>query len=181
MAEWKKAVGYTSEWKMPQSLPEGYTVAGGRTQLQIERVDPEWADQYGRALKKEASRTGEAVSWVQVGTAAKSELPGLFVPNLLLTSKEGREITVSWQTIPQGTNITMDVKTGNGATAEKLNVNGIGAVYTYNADNFLSHTGNVQTLAWAEETNGKTILYELSSEASANLKEDLLAIAAYMK
>ncbi|TMV46903.1 hypothetical protein FE783_25025 [Paenibacillus mesophilus] len=181
MTEWKKAVGYTAEWKLPQLLPEGYAVAGGRTQQQFERVAPEWADQYGRALKKAADRNGEEVSWVQVGTAAKSKLPGVFVPNLLLTSDKGHEITVSWQTIPQGTNITMNIKTGSRATAEKLSVNGADAVYTYNADNFLSHTGNVQTLAWAEETNGRTILYELSSEASANLKEDMHSIAAHMK
>lgn len=181
MAEWKKAVGYTAEWKLPHLLPEGYAVAGGRTQQQIERVAPEWADQYGRALKKEADRTGEAVSWVQVGTAANPLLPGVFVPNLLLTSSKGHEITVSWQTIPQGTSITMDIKTGNGTTIENLNANGVSAVYTYSADNFLSHTGNVQTLAWAESSNGKTILYELYSEASANLKDDLLAIASHMK
>lgn len=180
LAEWKKKAGFDSAWKIPTMLPEGFTIAGGRTQLPTEGVTSEWIDRYGRALQKEAGKSGESVAWVKVEKEPLPSFSGVYAPNLVLKTKTGEEVTVSWMTIPEGTNVIMDVKAGGGTAAEKLQVNGSDAVYTYSPNHFFSETGQMQMLMWAESAGGSTIKVELTTESSSVSKEDLLAIASHM-
>ncbi|MEF3304843.1 hypothetical protein [Paenibacillus sp. GYB003] len=181
IAEWKKAVKFDAAWKMPQRLPEGYKIAGGRTQFPIEAVTAEWADRYGSKLKKEAQKSEDAVSWIIIGKGGHPPYPGIDIPNLVIKTKAGGEIIVSWMSVPPDTKVAMDVKTGGMTVAEKLDVNGVDAVYSYNADHFFSPTGRMQSLSWSEQKNGTTILYQLSADAPDMTKNDLVAIARNME
>lgn len=181
LAQWKTAVGYDADWNLPDQLPDGYSIAGGRTQLPVEGGTQEWMKAYERKLKEEVKRTGEPAAWAKITASGNQDNPGVYVPNMILTKGHGTEITASWQSIPQGTNIEIHGKSGSGTTAETLTVAGHEAAYMQSSDNFLSRTGYVQHLSWAEDVHGKTILYQLSTESADVSKEDLLYIAAHMK
>jgi len=181
LAQWKQAVGYDADWSLPGQLPDGYSIAGGRTQLPVEGGTPEWMKTYERKLKEEAKQTGQPAAWAKITASENPDIPGVNVPNMLLTKNGEAEIIVSWQVVPEGTNVEIHGKSGNGTMSEKLTVSGNEAAYMHSSDNFLSRTGYVQHLSWADEVNGKSILYQLSSDYANVSKEDLLYIANHMK
>ncbi|MDF2662489.1 MAG: hypothetical protein K0Q94_5280 [Paenibacillus sp.] len=181
LAQWKQVVGYHADWSLPGQLPDGYSIAGGRTQLPVEGGTLEWMKRYERTLKEEAKRNGQPAAWTKIEASDNAGSTGVYVPNMLVTKEGGAEITASWQVIPEGTNVEIHGKSGNGTMSEKVTVSGKEAAYMYSSDNFLSRTGYVQHLSWADEVNGKSILYQLSSESADVSKEDLLYIANHMK